>query len=601
MSTLRIARKFATLWIIPLVLVAACAATPSAAPSAAPGTATPAPGTASSASPLATVARNRTLILAALLHAPIGVTNPWASLGYTSDEGNSLLWEGLAYYAIFADREIPWLASSLEYTRPDFTELTIKLNPRARWSDGQPVTAEDVVFTFDGQMHDATLAYHSTFVQFVQGYQALDAQTVVLRFKLPAPRFKFEVLTLKFDTGIPILPAHALRPRADIHAFAGGFDLPHSGPYNLVAWDANQKVYDLRPDWWAAPAGLAPLPSVQRVVLVSLTQPMDTIAQRLVNNEFDATPPMEGPLMASVLQQNPRITSYSGDQPPYGVLDWWTNSLWVNTQLAPYDDARVRRALSLAIDRDKLNQLLYAGASIATIYPFPLYPALQHFANSPPIKALEAQYQPGKFDLAESARLMTAAGFSKNADGFWARNGETLNAQVNGFDSVHNDVAPVLAEMLRQAGFDSAPYLGPDVYSRLAAGGAGLYLYGHGASLVDPYAVFDIFHSRHTPPANQPASVDFARYNNRAYDQIIDNMATLSADDPRFQSLAAQLMEIYWREVIDIQVFQWLNRIPYNQTYWTNWPTADNPAMGTSGGFWSQTAPLLIASLRPAP
>ncbi|MEP7356000.1 MAG: ABC transporter substrate-binding protein [Anaerolineales bacterium] len=575
---------------LPLLLLAACVATAGAIPTA-PATATP----------LAEVPRNRTLILAALLHAPIGVTNPWCSLGYTHQEGNSLLWEGLAYYAIFADRDIPWLAQSMDYTQGDFTELTIKLNPLARWSDGQPVTAEDVVFTFDGQMHDETLPYHANFTQFVESYQALDTQTVVIRFKMPAPRFKFEVLTLKMDTGLPIVPAHALRSLADIHAFAGGFDLPHSGPYRLVAWDANQKIYDLRPDWWAAQAGLAPLPSVQRVIFVSLTQPMDTIAQRAVNNEFDATLVMTGPLIASVLQDNPKITSYTGDQPPYGNLDWWPNSLWMNTQLAPYNDARVRRALSLVIDRDKLNQVLYGGAAIATIYPFPLYPALQRFADSAPIKALEAQYQPGRFDLAESARLMTAAGFSRNADGLWAKDGETFNAQVNGFDSIHNDIAPVLAEMFQQAGFDSAPYLGQDVNSRMVAGAAGLYLFGHGASLVDPYAVFDLFHSRHNPAAGQPAAIDFARYNDPAYDQIVDGMAALSADDPRFQTLAAQAMEIYWREVIDIPVTQWLNRIPYNQTYWTNWPTADNPAMGTNGGFWSLTAPLVVAGLKPAP
>jgi len=579
-------------WVIrvgSLLLLAACVGSTGATTTASP-----------KAAPLADVPRNRTLILAALMQGPIGITNPWCSLGYTHQAGNSLLWEGLAYYGLFSDREIPWLATSLEYTQPDFTELTIKLNSLARWSDGQPVTADDVVFTFDGQMHDETLAYHSAFVQFVQDYQALDAQTVVLRFKIPAPRFKFEVLTLKMDTGLPIVPAHALRSLADIHTFEGGFDLPHSGPYTLVAWDANQKVYDLRPDWWAVEAGLAPLPAVQRVILVSLVQPMDIIAERAVNNEFDATLVMTGPLIASVLKNNPKITTFTGDQPPYGNLDWWANSLWVNTQLPPYDDVRVRRALSLAIDRDKLDQLLYGGAPIATIYPFPLYPALQRFADSPPIKALEAQYQPGQFDLAESARLMTAAGFSPNAEGFWAKAGETLNAQVNGIDSIHNDIVLVLAEMLRQAGFDSTPYLGPDVQARMVAGGAGLFLYGHGASLVNPYAAFAIFHSRNSPPADQPAGVDFARYNNPAYDQLVDAMATLSADDPQFQTLAAQAMEIYWRDVIDIPVSQWLNRIPYNQTYWTNWPTADNPAMGTNGGFWSQTAPLVVAGLRPA-
>ncbi len=71
-------------------------------------------------------------------------------------------------------------------------------------------------------------------------------QTVIVNFKIPAPRFKYEVLTFKFDTGIPIVPEHALSKEADVTAVVGGLDMPHSGPYNLILWDANQKIYDLR-------------------------------------------------------------------------------------------------------------------------------------------------------------------------------------------------------------------------------------------------------------------------------------------------------------------------------------------------------------------
>lgn len=595
--------------VVPTIWLAACVAAPATDPASLNSSPTGRTSDLVAAVSVATrsidtltaVPRERTLILAGLVRSPIGVTNPWCNLGYTHTEGNSLLWEGLSYYGVLADRDIPWLASSMAYTTPDFTELAITLNPLARWSDGQPVTSEDVVFTFDGQMRDDALAYHGVFVQYVESFKALDDQRVVLRFKIPAPRFRFEVLTLKFDTGIPILPAHALQNQADVHAFAGGADMPHSGPYSLVAWDSARKIFDRRSDWWAVDAGLAPLPAVERVIFDNITQPMDMVAQRAVNNEFDATLLMTGPLIASVLHGNARMTSYSGDEPPFGFLDWWATALWMNTRLPPYDDVRVRRALSLAIDRNKLNQLLYEGAPVATVYPFPLYPALTRFIQTPAITALMAQYEPGLFDLDESARLMTSAGFSKNVDGYWSKDGQVVNAQVNGFDAVHNDVAPVLAEMLLQAGFDSSPYLGPDVYSRMAAGAEGLYLYGHGASLVDPYAVFEMFHSRHTPADDQPADVDFARYSDPAYDRIVDGMAALPADDPAFQTLAAQAMEVYWRNVINIPVMQWLNRIPYNQTYWTHWPTLHDPGPGVTGGFWSQTAPLVIVNLRPAP
>ncbi|MEM7041056.1 MAG: ABC transporter substrate-binding protein, partial [Bacteroidota bacterium] len=213
-------------------------------------------------SPLADVAREDTLVLGWAMTSPIGVTNPWTVPGYTHQEGNVFMWEPLMYFGIFKDEYIPWLATSMEYTSPDFTSLQIKLNPEAKWSDGVPVTAKDVVFTLEGQLNNDKLPYHAAFVQFVDTVTAVDDLTVDVQFKIPAPRFKFEVLTEKFDTGIPIVPAHALEAQADVNSYAGGTEIPHSGPYDLVAWNANQKIFNLREDWWAAAAGLADVPDV---------------------------------------------------------------------------------------------------------------------------------------------------------------------------------------------------------------------------------------------------------------------------------------------------------------------------------------------------
>lgn len=596
-----------------VVLLAACGggAAPAAAPEATTATETTEGGAAAAeqealtAGELKDVPREDTLFLGWSVSSPIGVTNPWASPGYTHQEANNMLWEGLYYFEIFADQERPWLAESMEYTADDYTELTIKLRPGAKWSDGTPVTSADVVFTFEGQLNNQTLPYHASFQQFVESIEAVDDLTVVVTFNQPAPRFKFEVLTLKFDTGIPIVPAHVLSAQEDFASFAGGLEMPHSGPYSIVAWNATQKILDLREDWWAIETGLVESPAVKRIVMVNIGgqvgQSMEVVAQRVTNNEFDSALDFRQDLIASIIQQNPNVTSHTGDQPPYGYLDWWPNSLWVNTQLAPYDDVRVRRAMSLAIDRDAIDEIVYGGAKITTIFPFPLYPGLESFIERDDVQALIEEYQPRLYDLEESARLMEEAGFTKNSNDLWERDGETINATINGFEGIHSDIVPVLVEMLLRAGFDASINFGTNAYQNMADGVAGLYMFGHGASLVDPYAALELFHGRYSASIGTSAGNNrFSRYSNPEYDAILDEMAPLNSDDPRFQELAVQALEIYWRDQIDIPIIQWLHRIAYNQTYWTNWPTADNIGPGVNGAFWAHTGMLVVTSLEKA-
>ena len=218
--------------------------------------------------------------------------------------------------------------------------------------------------------------------------------------------------------------------------------MPHSGPYNLVLWDANQKIYDLRDDWWAVTAGRIAQPEVKRIVMVNIGgqvgQNMDVVIQRQVNNEFDAILDVRASVAKQILDSNDKITTHSGSDAPYGYLDWWPNSLWSNTQSEPFNDPNVRRAMCDTIDRNTINEIVYDGAQIATVYPFPLYPNLQKFADSEAVQAeFEANasnaMQTGTADLAETEQLMTAAGFTKNGDGLWEKDGATVPAVIAWF------------------------------------------------------------------------------------------------------------------------------------------------------------------------
>ena len=172
------------------------------------------------------------------------------------------------------------------------------------------------------------------------------------------------------------------------------------------------------------------------------------------------------------------------------------------------------------------------------------------------MQALIEKYQPRKFDPEESAALMQSAGFTLNQDGFWQRDNATLECTLIGFQDIHSDILPVIEEMLVKAGFDASINFGAGAFNGLSEGAPGLYMFGHIGSVIDPYETLYMFHGRHTGGIWP----NYSSYSNPEYDAILDEMAPLPSDDPRFLELAVQAMEIYWGDQIDIPIIQWFHR-----------------------------------------
>ena len=189
--------------------------------------------------------------------------NPY-SIGANHQNGPNLIYEPLAYYSAFADKTYLWLAESYQFT-PDFRQLTIKTRPGIAWSDGVPFSAEDVAYTLNTiRDYGPKVKWGVDIAQAMKAARATDANTVVVDFLIPSPRFFF-FLTYKYDIGVYIVPKHIFEGQ-DWPSFKH-FDLAKGWPVSTGSWkvtDASlqQKVFDRRPDWWAAKAGLAPLPAI---------------------------------------------------------------------------------------------------------------------------------------------------------------------------------------------------------------------------------------------------------------------------------------------------------------------------------------------------
>ena len=550
---------------------------------------------------LPNVPRNRTLMYVSGSSVQQGkfteheIWNPYA-IGSNHQGGSMLIYEPLAFYSAFADKEIMWLAESYQYSA-DSKTLTIKTRSGITWSDGKPFSAEDVAYTFTALTQlGPKVKWGVDVAQFVQEAKATDPNTCVITFKVPAPRF-WDFVVYKYDIGVYIVPKHVYDGQdwTTFRAFDPAKGLPvTTGPWEVKVGTPEQKILDRRPDWWAAKAGLTKLPRVERLVLTPFVGEQQ-LAQAVISNQADFTTSLQAATFPTVLAQNPKIVTHSGREKPYGYVDWWPISLYVNTTVAPFDKPDVRWALSYYMNRQQIIDVGWAGAG--TLYPvtMPSYPPLRPYVDS--IKDLLDKYNTLEYDVKKGDALLEKNGFKKGSDGIWAdASGNKLKLEILG-SNTFAAVGPVVQELLKRAGVDATYAQPPDSDNRFFKGEYTGKLYGHGGSIKDPYLTLRLYQSATTAVPGAHLA-NFPKWTNKQYDAIVDEMAvTPTTEKAKLTDLYRKAMEIWLPEMPDIILTEFYHRIPMNETYWKGWPTAENNYV--NGAFWHLTHQLVLNNLEP--
>lgn len=586
------------LLILSLVLAACGGAEPAAtggeaAPAADSGDAAP----AVSAGGLKEVPRNRTHIFMGggregqfIDHE---LWNPYA-IGANHQVGPNIIYEPLAFYSAFADEELLWLAEDYEYNE-DFTELTIKTRQGINWSDGEPFSAEDVAFTLNSLKEIGSgVRWGVDVQQFVDNAEVIDENTVLVHLTVPAPRF-FYFMSYKYDIGVYIVPQHIYEGQ-DWTTFQA-FDIEQgwpvtTGPFTVVASSPEQKVFDRRDTWWAAEQGLAPMPQMERVIRLP-APPEQQAIQAFITNEIDTGFTMAPTSFSTMFNENEMITTHSGREAPYGYLDWWPISMYVNTEQEPYNDARVRWALSYFIDRQQVVDIGWSGANTISRIPMPPYPPLQRYFDK--IEPLLQEYNTSEFNPDKGTALLEEAGFTKNGEGMWLKpDGEpfVIDARIPQFLS---GMGLVVVEQLKNQGIEVIPSNPPDYLDRFSSGDYEVQFFGHGGSVRDPYYTMRLYQgaSKAVPGHHQ---VNFAKWSNSDYDAIVDQVFVTPMDDyETLENLFYDGMAIWLPELPDIPLTELYHRIGHNNTYWTNWPEGDDAYV--NGASWHLTHLMVLWNL----
>jgi peptide/nickel transport system substrate-binding protein len=308
---------------------------------------------------------------------------------------------------------------------------------------------------------------------------------------------------------------------------------------------------------------------------------------------MDTSLDLRPPNILTVLDNNPQVTTWTGREPPYGYVDFWPISLGFNNLEAPFSDVEIRRAINYAIDREQLVEIGWQGAGNSTLLPFPDYPALRPYFSE--IEDLLVKYEIGVFDLEKSAGLMKGLGWQRFEGGYWTKGGRPFKIVIDIFP-IFQDVTPVLVAQLERAGFDADFRMTSDAFTRMSQGKARAFINGHGGSVRDPYFTLRLYHSRFVQPTGSPAEY-FWRWKSEDFDRIVDSMAAVSPGDPELMRLYREAMEIWLSELPSIPILQWYHRIPHNETYWTNWPSEQNPYINSA--YWHRVWLLVLLELEP--
>jgi len=170
---------------------------------------------------------------------------PYIDKGTGVSQVNGLLYSPLAFKSLDEPYTVYGLIAEKMERAPDGMSLRFFLNPKAKFSDGTPITADDVRFTYNLLMTQGSLSYRTEFGD-VQGVEVESPTTVRFDFKSNESR------TLPLDlASLPVFPEHYWKDKD--FANGGGFDIPPgSGPYRIGKVDPGRSItFERDPNWWA--------------------------------------------------------------------------------------------------------------------------------------------------------------------------------------------------------------------------------------------------------------------------------------------------------------------------------------------------------------
>ncbi|MEM9320076.1 MAG: ABC transporter substrate-binding protein [Pseudomonadota bacterium] len=491
------------------------------------------------------------------------------------------MWEPLFILNYGTGELDPWLATGFE-GNADSTEFTITLRDGVTWSDGEAFNAEDVVFTAEMAMGNEELTARevATLRSQVASVEQVDDLTVRFTLNAANPRFVVENFGVRIFGSFLIMPEHVWSAAENPATFT--FNPPiGTGPYTFTSAASNRAIWDRNDDWWGAATGFQDLPEPLRVVFLE-SGGEESRAQLMATDQLDAAQNLSVGTFEAIQAQNPNAMAWFADY-PYAVADPCARQLEINTTVAPWDNANMRRAVAEIIDRTQIVNIAAEGATVPSETMFAQYGSMGPFIDA----VVEAGYGlPDTADVAAGQALLEAEGWVRDGD-YYAKDGEVLSVEihVNSASTEYTRTIDMVVEQLQRAGIDarSVPVENGVFWGEVLPFGAYTMSYSwlSCGSVNEPwasmgrYTVADVVAvGERSPGFNNTSRWDSAAA--ASYSAIVDQMEGMALGDPAIPGMVAEAYQYLDAEMPFIPLVQAFKLMPFNTTYWSGWPSEEN-------------------------
>jgi peptide/nickel transport system substrate-binding protein len=328
----------------------------------------------------------------------------------------------------------PRLAKAWEWS-PDSLSITFAIDSAARWHDGVPVRASDVVFTYRLYTNPANASQYAVALADVDSVTAPDSLSARIWFRERSPMQFYDAVNT-----MSILPEHILRNVSGpaLRASDQSRAPVGSGRFRFVRWLAGEFI-----ELSADTANYRSHPKLDRVI-VAISADMNGALTRLLGGEADMLEQIPATSVAAVKKDTSlRVTLENG-------LDYNFVQFNLRDPAAParshrlFGDRELRRALTMALDRESIVRNAYDSLADVALGPtVRAYPT-----TDPSLPRLP-------FSPADAQRILDSLGWKdSNADGIRDRNGVRLEftLMVPAPSKARNSMAVLIQEQLRRVG-----------------------------------------------------------------------------------------------------------------------------------------------------